>query len=73
MSQLWIESIIPTCAICNKKVERMDSTISYEHHGQEFVVFCHGERETMILPRDVDPCEVKAGVAFSKRRVVGMI
>lgn len=69
MSQLWIESIMPTCAVCNKTVERMDAAQNHKHFGLEFIVYCHGDREAMTLPRNIDPCEVKPGVAFSKRRV----
>lgn len=73
MSKLWIERIMPQCAVCNKTVERMDAASSVEHYGTEFVVFCHGERESLILSREFDPCDVKPGVAFSKRRAVAMI
>ena len=57
---------VPTCAICNKPVERVESMYDIAWGGKRFRVYCHGEMEEAMLD-DVlieDNYSVSFGQAF---------
>lgn len=41
----------PTCAICNKQVERMEGDFDPQADEYVFIACCHGEREEVRIPR----------------------
>jgi len=57
---------VPTCAVCNKPVERVESMYDIAYGGKRFRVYCHGDMEEGFLD-DVlieDSASVKFGQAF---------
>jgi hypothetical protein len=57
---------VPTCAVCNKSVERVESMYDIAWGGKRFRVYCHGEMEEAMLD-DVlieDNYSVSFGQAF---------
>ena len=57
---------VPTCAVCNKPVERVESMYDIAWGGKRFRVYCHGEMEEAMLD-DVlieDNYSVQFGQAF---------
>lgn len=57
---------VPTCAICNKPVERMESMYNPMSCAKMFAVYCHGDKEVVALP-DVyimDCDSIRMGQAF---------
>lgn len=66
-----LRRLMPTCAKCNKTVERMD-TVVVDYFDRAFKVFCHGETETILIPPHIDVrTELKPGVAFTALRAIG--
>lgn len=56
----------PTCAVCNKPVERVESMYDIAYGGKRFRVYCHGDTEEAFLD-DVwieDCASVQFGQAF---------
>ena len=57
---------VPTCAVCNKPVERVESMYDIAYGAKRFRVYCHGEMEEAMLD-DVlieDCASVQFGQAF---------
>jgi hypothetical protein len=57
---------VPTCAICNKPVERMESWYDINCYSKRFRVYCHGDMEEAALD-DMLICSVDSvrfGQAF---------
>ncbi len=57
---------VPLCAICNKPVERMESTYDINHYQKRFRVYCHGQMEEAFL-NDMDiwnADSIRMGQAF---------
>ena len=57
---------VPTCAVCNKPVERMESMYDIAYGAKRFRVYCHGSMEEAMLD-DVlieDNYSVQFGEAF---------
>ena len=57
---------VPTCAVCNKPVERVESMYDIAYGGKRFRVYCHGDMEEGFLD-DVlieDCASVQFGQAF---------
>ena len=57
---------VPTCAVCNKPVERVESMYDIAYGGKRFRVYCHGATEEAFLD-DVwieDCASVQFGQAF---------
>jgi hypothetical protein len=57
---------MPMCAVCNKPVERMESTYDFHSYQKLFRVYCHGDVEDAKLDdmfiRDAD--SIRMGQAF---------
>lgn len=57
---------VPLCAICNKPVERMESTYDINQYQKRFRVYCHGQMEEAFL-NDMDiwnADSIRMGQAF---------
>jgi hypothetical protein len=57
---------VPTCSVCNKSVERVESMYDIAYGGKRFRVYCHGDMEDAFLD-DVwieDCASVQFGQAF---------
>jgi hypothetical protein len=57
---------VPLCAVCNKPVERMDTTYDINNHQKRFRVYCHGQTEEAFL-NDMDiwnADSIRMGQAF---------
>ena len=57
---------VPTCAVCNKPVEKVESMYDIAYGGKRFRVYCHGDMEEAMLD-DVlieDCASVQFGQAF---------
>jgi hypothetical protein len=57
---------VPTCAVCNKPVEKVESMYDIAYGGKRFRVYCHGDMEEGFLD-DVlieDSNSVTFGQAF---------
>ena len=57
---------VPTCAVCNKPVEKVESMYDTAYGGKRFRVYCHGDMEEAMLD-DVlieDCASVQFGQAF---------
>ena len=57
---------MPMCAVCNKRVERMESTYDFNYCQKLFRVYCHGDVEDAklddMLIQDAD--SIRMGQAF---------
>ena len=57
---------VPWCAVCNKPVERMESTYDINYYQKQFRVYCHGDVEDAklddMLIQDAD--SIRMGQAF---------
>jgi hypothetical protein len=40
---------VPMCAVCNKPVDRMESTCDINSYQKRFRVYCHGQTEDATL------------------------
>ena len=57
---------VPTCAVCNKPVEKVESMYDIAYGAKRFRVYCHGDMEGAMLD-DVlieDCASVQFGQAF---------
>jgi hypothetical protein len=57
---------VPLCAICNKRVERMESMYDINQYKKRFRVYCHGQTEEAFL-NDMDiwnADSIRMGQAF---------
>ena len=57
---------VPTCAVCNKPVERMESMYDVSWRAKRFRVYCHGQKEEAFL-NDIDiwnADSIRMGQAF---------
>jgi hypothetical protein len=57
---------LPICAVCNKPVDRMESTYDINHYQKRFRVYCHGQAEEAFLS-DMDiwnADSIRVGQAF---------
>lgn len=57
---------VPTCAVCNKPVERVESMYDIAWAAKRFRVYCHGDMEEAML-NDVtieDADSVRFGQSF---------
>ena len=57
---------VPLCAVCNKRVDRMESTYDINHYQKGFRVYCHGQTEDAFL-NDMDiwnADSIRMGQAF---------
>jgi hypothetical protein len=67
-----LEELFPTCAICNKRVDRITRCLSPDSWFMIYTVECHGEtEETRIGCNDLlsGPVEITGGVAFAQRKL----
>ncbi len=57
---------LPTCAVCNKPVEKMESMYLMDYDGKLFRAHCHGKTEDYILGAYtmLDATEITFGKAF---------
>ena len=57
---------MPMCAVCNKRVERMESMYDINHYQKRFRVYCHGQTEEAFLSdMDIwDADSIRMGQAF---------
>jgi hypothetical protein len=57
---------VPMCAVCNKRVERMESEYDINHYQKWFRVYCHGQTEDAFLSdMDIwDADSIRMGQAF---------
>lgn len=58
--------LVPTCAVCNKPVERVESMYYIERAATRFRVYCHGQMEEEYLNDEtIEDCNsVRFGEAF---------
>ncbi len=57
---------VPMCAVCNKRVERMESEYDINTYQKRFRVYCHGQTEDATLD-DIyilDADSIRMGQAF---------
>jgi hypothetical protein len=58
---------VPTCAICKKPVDKVESIFLPTHFGKLFRVSCHGKTEEQFLSDyDLLDSEVTFGQAFKQ-------
>jgi hypothetical protein len=57
---------VPICAVCNKPVEKVESTYDIAYGGKRFRVYCHGDMEEAMLDDTIieDANSVCFGQAF---------
>ena len=57
---------VPMCAVCNKPVERMESTYDINGYQKRFRVYCHGQTEDATLDDMTiwDADSIRMGQAF---------
>jgi len=62
---------LPTCALCNKPVDRVESMYLPDYDGKLFRVYCHGQMEQQILGSFTmqDAKEITFGKAFNAPRL----
>jgi len=57
---------VPMCAVCNKRVDRMESEYDINTYQKRFRVYCHGQMEEAFL-NDMDiwnADSIRMGQAF---------
>jgi len=57
---------VPMCAVCNKRVDRMESEYDINTYQKRFCVYCHGQTEEAFLS-DMDiwnADSIRMGQAF---------
>lgn len=61
----------PTCDVCDKDVERIESAWDPNRDARKFRVFCHGEvEEAELTPLiEADATDVQFGRAFVRPRL----
>lgn len=64
---------LPTCAVCNKPVEKMESIYLPDYDGKLFRAHCHGKTEDYILGSYtmLDATEITFGKAFTALQIEG--
>jgi hypothetical protein len=64
---------LPTCAVCNKPVEKMESMYLPDYDGKLFRAHCHGKTEDYILGSYtmLDATEITFGKAFDVPKIEG--
>jgi hypothetical protein len=57
---------VPMCAVCNKRVDRMESEYDSNNYQKRFRVYCHGQTEDAFLSdMDIwDADSIRMGQAF---------
>ncbi len=57
---------VPMCAVCNKRVDRMESEYDINTYQKRFRVYCHGQTEDAFLSdMDIwDADSIRMGQAF---------
>jgi len=57
---------VPICAVCNKRVDRMESEYDINTYQKRFRVYCHGQTEEAFLSdMDIwDADSIRMGQAF---------
>lgn len=63
---------MPTCAVCNKEVDRLEVRELILEQGKEFTAYCHGEAEVQFMPYEflVDyGGKIGRGTAFQRNRI----
>jgi hypothetical protein len=64
---------MPTCAVCNKPVEKVESMYLPDYDGKLFRVYCHGQVEQQMLS-SFAACEadqITFGKAFNTPALTG--
>jgi hypothetical protein len=58
----------PTCAVCNKTVESLESMTDFRTMKYVAMVKCHGEQEVASIAKEIimDGAKIEAGIAFNK-------
>jgi hypothetical protein len=57
---------VPTCAVCNKPVDKIESMYDIAYGAKRFRVYCHGDvEEAMLDDVIIEDCDsVQFGQAF---------
>ena len=57
---------VPMCAVCNKRVDRMESEYDINAYQKRFRVYCHGQTEDATLDDMTiwDADSIRMGQAF---------
>jgi hypothetical protein len=63
----------PTCAVCNKPVDKVESMYLPDYDGKLFKVYCHGQVEQQILGfyTMMDAKEITFSKAFNAPQLTG--
>lgn len=61
----------PTCAVCNKPVDKVESMYLPDYDGKVFRVYCHGKVEQQMLDSFtlIEAKEITFGKAFDSKRL----
>ena len=61
-----LDTGLPTCAVCNKPVDKVESMYHPNYDGKLFRVYCHGQVEEQLLSAltMIDSTEITFGTAF---------
>jgi hypothetical protein len=59
------------CCKCNKNVDRVESYRNLAIDSMEFIVYCHGEKESASLPEYIfyDTIDIVEARCFEKERL----
>ena len=59
------------CCKCNKTVDRVESYRNIATSSMEFIVYCHGEKESATLPDYIfyDTIDIVEAQCFKKERL----
>jgi hypothetical protein len=76
MNELNLYSLgagLPICAVCNRPVDKVESTYSPLHDGKLFRVTCHGKTEEQMLSAFtmIEAHEITFGKAFDTPKLEG--
>lgn len=66
-----ISPVLPWCAVCRRRVERLTADEDFDTGAMVFVARCHGAEERVEIDRReiVEGARIEAGVAFAAPQI----
>jgi len=69
LAEYHLGAALPTCAVCNKPVDKVESMYLPDYDGKLFKVYCHGQVEQQGLSAYTvcDSLQITFDLAFERK------